>query len=169
VAVITALAIAVAVIAYLLLSGGDDGGGDLQTPRIVTPDELADLAGEVGHEVYWVGEQPGTRLEFSEAEDGRVYVRYLTGAAEAGDPNKGFLTVGTYEIGDAVAGLKVVAARPDSISSRLEGGGIAVSNEKTATSTYVAYPGSDYQVEVYDPDRGEALGLAITGKVVEVG
>jgi hypothetical protein len=110
--VIAALAIAVAVIAYLLLGGGDDGGGDLQTPRIVSPDQLADLPGELGHEV---------------------------------------------------------AARPQSISSRLKGGGIAVSNKKTATSAYVAYPGSHYQVEVYDPERGEALGLAITGKVVEVG
>jgi hypothetical protein len=167
VALLAVLAVAVAVIAYLLISGGGGSNSDnAKSARIVTGADLRDLAGEVGHPIYWAGERPGTRLEFHEDPDGNVFVRYLTGDAAAGDPNQRFLTIGTYFTGNAVSGLEVVAKRKGAITAPLPGGGIVVTNTSTPTSVYLADQGSDYQVEVYDPDPRTALRLATSGEVV---
>jgi len=170
IAVIALLAIAVGVIAYQLLSGDDGGGGEPGgiSARIVTPSELQDLVEQVGHPVYWVGVRPNTEIEFTEEEDGRVIVRYLTGDAEAGTTAQNFLAVGTYQDDNAVAGLRQQATEPGQLHHNLRGGGIVVSGRDNPRNAYVAYEGSDYQIEVYDPQPAQALGLALTGAVVPV-
>ena len=49
------------------------------------------------------------------------------------------------------------------------GGGIAFYSKSAPTSVYVAYPGSNVQIEVYDPSAAQAAQLVTSGKIVPVG
>jgi hypothetical protein len=170
VAILAVLAVAVAVIAFLLLRGGDDDGDQgPEGPTIISVDELEEIAEDAGHPVYWAGERPGTRLEYERTQDGLIYVRYLTGEAEAGASSTPFLTIGTYRIGDAVQGLETVARRPNTVRHDLPGGGLVVINTQQPRSAYVAYPGAEEQVEVYDPDPRRAIRIATSGEVRPIG
>jgi hypothetical protein len=48
---------------------------------------------------------------------------------------------------------------------RVEGGATAVVNKNTPTSVYLAYSGSEYQVEVFDPDLQRALRVVRAGRI----
>jgi hypothetical protein len=168
-AILAVLAVAVAVIAFLLISGGDDNGGEgADAPTIVSADELKEIAEDAERPIYWAGERPGTRLEYERTEDGLIYIRYLTGEAEAGDPSTSFLTIGTYRVGDAAKGLEKVERRPNTVRHDLPSGGLVVVNTEQPTSAYVAYPDAEEQVEVYDPDPKQAIRVATSGEVVPI-
>ncbi len=83
-----------AVLLISLLDNGDDDSSSSEsttsgsaTAAIVSGDELREKAAEQEGPIYWAGEQEGAEVEYSEPEPGRTYVRYLTGGAEAGDPD----------------------------------------------------------------------------------
>ena len=53
--------------------------------------------------------------------------------------------------------------------TELDGGGVAVFPEAPGTkNVYVAYPGVDYQVEVFDPVPGAARRLVEAGRIAPV-
>src|SRR5664279_3693392 len=82
-AVLVLLAVALAV------TGGSGGGGSEPQPSAVRFVEVADLTGleaDLGHPIYWAGEQPSTQLELREEADGSIYLRYLPPGVTAGDP-----------------------------------------------------------------------------------
>ncbi len=162
------LAVAVAVIGFLLISGGDDDQG-AEGPTIVTTDELEEIAEDAERPIYWAGERPGTLLVYERTEDGLVYVRYVAADAEAYDPSKSFLTVGTYTVDDAVKDLEEVAEGENTIRNDLPDGGLVVINTERPSSAYVAYPGAEEQVEVYAPDPRRAFRIATSGEIVPIG
>lgn len=163
-------AVIVAVLVWLLLKGGGEHRATAgATPQIVGVGELRSLSGQLGHPIYWAGPEPGARLELTHDADGRVYVRYLTGGAPAGDPRPLFLTVGTYPVPDAQAALRRAARQSSAPLRRVPGGGLALVRPGDPTSVYFAYPGSSSQVEVFDPSPKRALDLVLSGGVVPVG
>jgi hypothetical protein len=163
------LALALALLAWLLLS--DDGESpDPGAPRSADPAQLRELSAFVGHPVYWAGApEKGVELELTHQADGRIYVRYLAGDGEVGDDRAAFTTVGTYPVPGAFAALSREAKRPAAIVRDLPGGGLAYLSSRQPTSVYLAWPGSDYEVEVFDPSPKHALDLVLAGTVVPVG
>jgi hypothetical protein len=131
--------------------------------------ELASLSRPVGHAVYWAGPLSGHRYELTQTSDGRAYVRYLPEGTEAGDPRPGFLTVGTYLLEDAFAVTRATSRRKDARAVRLPGGGVAFYTTARPQSVYVAFEGSDLQIEVFHPTPREARRLVTAGKVRAVG
>ncbi len=169
-AAILCLAI-VALVAWLLFlrPGGDSavarpGAGPVQT----TPADLAALSAKLGQPIYWAGKRAGTELEATVTTNKYVYVRYLTAGAPVGDSSPRFLTVATYPAVDALRNLRSYANHGHARITRIPGGGIAVPVPGSPTSVYLASPGADYQVEVYDPSRGAALDLIKSGAIVPV-
>jgi hypothetical protein len=162
------LAIAVVVIAYLLFSGGDDNERGAEGPTIVTADQLRQIANDADEPIYWAGRRPGTRLEYERTSDGQVHVRYLTGSAQAGDTSQRFLAIGTYPVDNAYDVLQEQAKKQGNVRSDIPRGGIAVITPSRGTNVYLAYPDTDQQVEVFDPDPKAAIELATSGKVVPI-
>jgi hypothetical protein len=164
------LAVAVIVIAIVLITGGgdDNNGGGAVPPTLASGEDLTNLANETNHSVYWAGEQPGTRTEFERDSDGNVYVRYLPQTGNPASERNSSLTVGSYPVGDAVAGLEVVAKRPGANTYKLQSvpGALVVNNDSKPSSVYVAFPGSAVQVEVYDPNPADALKAVLSGEIV---
>ena len=169
-AIIVVAALLVAVIVWLLLIRDDDSGSEAGgTFEQKTQAELQEFAGSAGHEVYWAGPQPDARYELFEADDGRIYVRYLTGDGVVGDPRPNFLTVGTYPVTDAVGALRLQSEQPGNRIRDVGDGGVMLVNRAARQHVYVAYPNSDYQVEVFDPKPNRAEKLVTSGKVVPIG
>jgi hypothetical protein len=156
-------AIVVVVIAYLLISGGDD---DDSGSDVVAADatEVQELAADLGRPVYWAGPTGAETFEWTALSDGRTYIRYLTGGAEVEDPRPLYLTVATYPVGDGVKAVKTAARSADTKTVKAPGGAIAYAPKNTS-SVYVAYPGSEYQIEVFDPDPKRALKLVRAGRI----
>ena len=164
------LALVVGVVAWLATR--DDGSAPAPEPeakpRIVTTQELGNIAALSGHSVYWAGPMPGTTLEATESPDGSVQVRYLEEGAEAGEQPAAFLTVGTYPLPDPAAALKAFAKQPGSTTRSRDGRKVATNAEKP-TSVYFVSPDNTVQVEVYDPSPKRALSLALSGRVRPAG
>jgi hypothetical protein len=161
-------AVIVAVVAYALIRGKDDNDKSGKQVLATNAAGVQKLASDQSETPYWAGPGGAQTFEWTSTSDGRIYVRYLTGGAKAGDPRARFLTVGTYPVGDGIATLRKAARQPGARTLNVKGGGLALVNRKTPTSVYVAYPGSKVQIEVFDPDPARALRLVTSGHIQPV-
>jgi hypothetical protein len=169
-AVILCLGAALLLIWLAFLRSSDEptvaspGAGPVGT----TQAELADLSVRLGQPIYWAGPRAGSLLEGTVTTNDYVYVRYLTSGAKVGDSSPRFLTVATYPAADALGNLRSYAIHGRAKITHIPGGGMAVPVPGSPTSVYFASPHADYQVEVFDPNEGEALDLIKSGAIVPV-
>ena len=77
--------------------------------------------------------------------------------------------VGTYPVDSAYDVLTQLAKRSGESSFTAPKGGFAVYSTERPTNIYLAYPGSDVQIEVFDPSAERARELVASGHVVPVG
>lgn len=131
--------------------------------REVTVTELRTYAtGTRG--LYWAGKQVDRRLELTATSDGRSYVRYLPPEVPLGDSRPAYTTVATYPEADA-HGLLTQRAEAGDQRADVGSGGLATWSADRPTSVYLAYPGFDYLVEVFDPDAARARELVTSGQI----
>jgi hypothetical protein len=164
---VVALAVVAGLVVWLLARDNEKATSraDLGSAHAVSARDLAALPATVNHPVYWVGPMRGFTYELTQTTDGRIYIRYLPAGVSVGTDQPKYLTVATYPVSNALGAVRGIAKRLRVTASRLEGGGLAVQDTKHPTSVYLAYRGSDYQVEVYDPSPARALQLVLSGKV----
>jgi hypothetical protein len=165
---VVAVLIGIALLAWLVLGGDEDDGGQANEPQAVSVEGLQEEAGSGQIPVFWAGPQAGTTYELTEASDGSVYVRYLPEDAEVGDPSPDFLTVATYPLKNGYARVLAAAEEEGAETEELPNGGLALVDADRPSSVYLAYEGEPYQVEVYDPSPDRALELVTSGAVQPV-
>jgi hypothetical protein len=128
---------------------------------------LRALSDAVGRPVYWAGPQSGVTYEFTETADRRIYVRYLPLGVAAGSPHP-YLTVASYPVVKAFAVTSAAAGRPGMVKLPVSGGVGFYANARP-TNAYIAYPGSDTQIELYDPSGVALRQLVAAGRIQLVG
>ena len=133
----------------------------------VSPAALMAFAGSSTGPVYWAGLRSPSSYELTRTADGRVFLRYLPPGVPVG-ADTGYLTIGTYPVTHAYTITRALAHRGGSVTLRAGGGAVAFYDVGSPTNVYVAYPGSSYQIEVYDPSAAEARALVMSGQVVAV-
>ena len=174
-AVIT-VAIAVAFVVWLLVRGGDSntpGTGSTSTgqatgPAAATTDELRALSDDLGHPIYWIGELPNRTYELTRTSDNRVFIRYLPKGVPVGIREAAYTIVGTYPVENAYKVLQTLAKKPDESSFSAPADGLAVYSTTQPNNVYLAYPGSNLQIEVFDPSPQQARRLITSGQVAAV-
>ena len=142
--------------------------GQQQTAKGVSPDDLRSLSAKVGHPIYWLGEESGHIYELTQLQNGRIFVRYLPHGVPIGSPEAIYTIVGTYPVANAYNVMKQLAKKPGEHSFAAPNNGLAVYSSARPTNVYLAYPGSNLQVEVFDPSPQHARSLIATGHVVPV-
>jgi hypothetical protein len=169
--VVAAVAGIVALTAWVVSDEGDASTPSAEGGPALAADarELARQSVAVGHAVYWVGPKASRRYELTQTGDGRAYVRYLPLDVQAGDPRPGFLTVGTYLVDDAFAVTRAASRRTDARAVAAPAGAVAFYATVRPQSVYLAFEGSDLQIEVYDPTPRQARKLVETASVRPVG
>jgi len=175
---VVVLVVAVVVLIWLLFLRGDDddsstepaGSGSQaeKTVEVVSEDELADAVADVGYPVYWIGPRAGVEYEVTKITDGRTYVRYLPEGEEP-ETKTPFLTVANYQQDNAYQVLDELASETGQEVFDVDGGGRALQRADSDTGLYVALPGDNTQIEVFDPEPGQARELVESGAVVPVG
>jgi hypothetical protein len=165
IAAVVALAVAAGVIVWVVARGDDNSSRKPPSARAVSAPELAALQARVRHPVYWAGPKRGFTYELTRTRGGQIYVRYLPGGVPIGANQPKYLTIGTYPLKNALASVRAIAKRLRVAPMKLKGRGIAVLDTEHPTSVYLAFRGSDYEIEVYDPSPARALRLARSGKI----
>ena len=177
---VVALAIAIAFVVWLVVRGNDNSSTTSKTTtptrgkttpkpretiRAATPQSLRALARASGHPVYWAGPQAKVKYELTQVTDGRIYIRYLPKDVKIGDRRAAYLIVATYPVPNAYKAVRTAAKESGAVTFHTKRGGLAVYNQSAATNVYLAYPGSNYQVEVFDPSPSRARQLVRSGTV----
>jgi len=171
---IVAVAIAVAFVVWLVVRGGDSNTASTTTngqavgPVATSEDELRSLSDELGHPLYWAGPIPDRTYELTRTSDNRVFIRYLPKGVPVGIRQAAYTIVGTYPVENAYKVLQGLAKKPDESSFSAPSGGFAVYSTTQPNNVYLAYPGSNLQIEVYDPSPQQARRLITSGQVAAV-
>ncbi len=74
------------------------------------------------------------------------------------------MTIGTYPYIDAFGTLQAAARGSGGMADRTPDDGLVVSFANRPNNVYVAFQGSDYEIEVYDPHPGRALEFGKGGR-----
>jgi hypothetical protein len=159
------LAVAVGLVLWLALRSGSSSRSSNATA--VTEAGIRSLAASVKHPIFWVGPRQGYTYELLQPQDGSIHIRYLPSGVGVGSSNP-YLTVATYPFGNPYDALRKLKGK-DIVFLKIPNGGIAEYTKKYPVSVHAAYPGVDYQVEVYDPTPGTATGLLASGQLSAFG
>jgi hypothetical protein len=167
--VVVLLGALVGIAAGLYLRGGGASNAKHGRSAAVSARALSSWAATVGHPVYWAGPDHGYRYELTHTVDGRIYIRYLPAGVAVGSAAPDYLAVGTYPVEDALSTVRAIGSKSGGSLIKLTAGGWAAVDPDHPLSTYIAYPGSGYEVEVYDPSPGVARRVVTSGGVGPVG
>jgi hypothetical protein len=163
--VVVLLGALVGIAAGLYLRGGGASNAKHGRSAAVSARALSSWAATVGHPVYWAGPDHGYRYELTHTVDGRIYIRYLPAGVAVGSAAPDYLAVGTYPVKDALSTVRAIGSKSGGSLIKLTAGGWAAVDPDHPLSTYIAYPGAGYEVEVYDPSPGAARRLVTSGAV----
>jgi hypothetical protein len=178
---VVAIALAAAFVVWLVLRN-DDGASTVNSPATASATAIPKTAG-VGpvaqsfqdlqrfaaagrRPVYWAGPLAGYRYELTQTRNSRVFVRYLPPNVAVG-VNKPLLTIATYPFPKAFEALKALA-KDQGGAIELDHGGLALVDRTYPKSIHLAYPGVDYQVEVFSPSPRRTREVVVAGQVAPI-
>jgi hypothetical protein len=170
---VVVLAIAAGFVAWLVLRDRGSSTAQPSPPSsaqatAASPADLRSLADSLGHPIFWVGEKSGDTYELTQTQNGKVYIRYLPAGVAVGS-DKPYLTVATYPFPGAFAAIQEQVRAKGAVSVKLPQGGLALLDSGYPQSVHVAYPGVDYQIEVFDPTPAAAMQTVAAGHLEAIG
>jgi len=162
------LAAVVVAAAWVLLSRGSSSTSPVSPiePVALSASGLVTLTHGVRQPIYWAGPRNNYLYELRRTSDGTVYVRYLPPGVDVGAKGAKYLVIATYPFKHAYEALQNVAGGR---GVRVPGGGLALVDAKDPKSVHLAFPGVDFQAEVFDPSPKRALEIASSGQVHSAG
>jgi hypothetical protein len=166
------VALAVALVVWLVARPGDSNSkisSSRTQPVAASVGDLASVAGSLKHQLYWIGQKSGFTYELTKAKSGNVWVRYLPTGTQIGDTRANFLTVGTYPEKNAFQSVQAATKRKGAVAVTTPNGGAAVRYTQRPSSIFVAYPGSNLLIEVFDPSPQTALDVVTSGALRTIG
>ncbi|MGZ4200654.1 MAG: hypothetical protein ACXVRH_01195 [Thermoleophilaceae bacterium] len=172
VGVVLAVAAVIAVVVVATSGGSSKSSSSVRaTPVAATASDLGSVAAKLGHPLYWAGARAGFTYELTQASTGNVWVRYLPQGVQLGDPRANFLTVGTYPKANAFQSVTAASKRKGAVSFSVPGGagGLAVQYSDRPNSVYLAFPGKNLLIEVYNPSSSAARTAVKAGQILPLG
>jgi len=165
--------LAVAVIAGVIVWATSGGGGSSGPPGPPSVPHIGPMGlsaqglgafatGTLKQPVYWAGPKDKYVYELTRTSNGNVYVRYLPPGVNVGGKEGALLIVATYPYPNALARLKAIS---NGTGTSLPGGGLALPAAGYPKSVHVAFPGVDYEIEVFDPRPKRARQVADSGDI----
>lgn len=139
-----------------------------QGARVVEPAELKEVESEVGHRIYWAGQQPGFEVAISRDPMGNVHVRYIPEGFDPEDPEGAFLDVGSYPFDGALRATRELVRQAGRVPLDF-GNGTGFQANSRPNSVIVAFNKDPHtQVEVSHPVAGHAHKMIQMGEITPV-
>jgi hypothetical protein len=126
----------------------------------LTESELKSIVKENDIQAYWTGPLENATYSLNSSTVGQVFIRYVPEGEKCDDVRPNFRVIATYQEVDAFATTESAGTTADGVSLLNADGSIVYFNKNVPTNIYLAYPGIDYQIEIYDPDPKEAVSIA---------
>lgn len=136
---------------------------------VLTEAELRAEVAKISVPVYWVGPLSGAKYTLENQLNARVFVRYLPDGVlpPTGEATK--RVIGTYKVANAFDTTKSASASvANSVGVTGANGEAIFYVQSNAKNVYVAFPGVDAQIEIYDPEPGASLKLATQKGLLQV-
>jgi hypothetical protein len=171
---VVAVALAAAFAVWLYVRERDDENTTPTSPTSTVPptsvvrareQTLARISRVTRRPIYWAGPQRNMKLELTQTASGRIFIRYLPLNVKIGDRRGRYLIVGTYPVPNAYQAIQTAARERGAHRLSLRRGFLGVYNDNAPTNVYFAARGSNFQIEVYDPNPRRALALVRSGKI----
>jgi hypothetical protein len=159
---------AIALSGQLVALGKQSGSSSATKPTAASVADLKAVSKSLGHPLYWIGPQKGVTYELNQSASGKVIIRYLPTGVKVG-AKQAYPAVATYPFPGAFDATKALKRDPNIQTIKIPGGGIAAINSTYPKSIHLAYPGSDYQVELFDPSAAKARQIVSSGRVSSIG
>lgn len=126
----------------------------------LTERELIDAVKKIGIDVYWAGPVKDAKYTLAVPVEGQAYVRYLPNGDGLSDTKPNYVVIATYTTADAFTATQAAGNQTDGLTFINSEGAAVYYSKDSSTNVYVAYPNSNYQIEVFNPIATAALDIA---------
>jgi hypothetical protein len=124
--------------------------------------ELKEIGQKTNQPIYWVGSSPEGVYTLTLAENEQSYVKYLPADSQTSDLENAYRIIATYLKPDAFSVTQSAGNQPGAVTLTNSEGAVIYYSSLTPNNVYLAYPGRNFQIEIFDPVPGAALELALT-------
>ena len=130
--------------------------------------ELRKLVSEQKITAYWAGPISNATYSINTSNAGQVFVRYVLKGQNCDSETKEFRVIATYAVVGAYDTTRVAGGQSNGVSLANADGSVVYFNKDVPTNVYLAYPGIDYQIEIYDPNPKDAVTLATAANKIQL-
>jgi hypothetical protein len=160
---VTAVAITVAIGAIALHNHnqGTWRGDALAGKVALTQSQLENLVTDESITAYWAGPRPGYLYSIDTTTKDRVFLQYIQANKNSSNVVANSRVVATYFAKDGFARTVAAATLSGNTGFRNPNGSVVFYSKNRNTDIYLAFPGKEVQIEIFDPLAGQALSLAV--------
>jgi hypothetical protein len=134
----------------------------------LTEGELKEIIRENKIQAYWTGPLKDATYSINSTTAGQVFIRYIPKGEECGSTAASFRVIATYAETDAFSATQQAGNQAEGVSLANTDGSVVFFNKNSPSNVYVAYPGIDFQIEIYDPNPKTAVTLATTSNQIQL-
>jgi len=135
----------------------------------LTEAQLREVVAKNKLTAYWSGPETNALYSLIANSNGQVFVRYLNDGQGLSDTAPKYRVIASYPQVNAYSVTQAAGNQANAISFINADGAQVFYSKSYASNVYLAYPESAFEVEIFDPGNGVALGLATTsGKIVQI-
>ncbi len=120
--------------------------------------------------VFWAGPKVNSLYTLDASSSDRTVIRYVEVNHSKTSVLGSSRQIATYKSENAYSDGIIAASSAGNIGFRNPDGAIVFYAANRLSNVYLAIPKIKYQIEIYDPIRGQALSLAaLTGQITRIG
>lgn len=134
----------------------------------LTEKELRNLVSTQKITAYWAGPISDATYSVNTTNSGEVFLRYVQKGQSCDSNSKDFRVIATYSVSGAYDSTKKAGSQANGVSLANQDGSVVYFNKDLPTNVYLAYPGINYQIEIYDPNPKSAVSIATTANQIQL-
>jgi hypothetical protein len=127
----------------------------------LSQNQLESLVTEESLTAYWAGPRPGYLYSIDTTAKNRVFLQYIQANKDSKNVIANSRIIATYYSKDGFARTVAAATQSGNTGFRNLNGSVVFYENDRNTDVYLAFPGEEVQIEIFDPLVGQALSLAI--------
>jgi hypothetical protein len=127
----------------------------------LTQSQLENLVADESITAYWAGPRPGYLYSIDTTSSDRVFLQYIQANKNSSNVVANSRVIATYFAKDGFARTVAAATLIDNTGFRNPNGSVVFYSKNRDTDIYLAFPGREVQIEIFDPLAGQALSLAV--------